>query len=345
MQVLITTAICALAIWVAYIAARHFLPLEWSLTVAFAAAFGTPIWSNASRSLWPQTWSVLLMMIAILILLSGSSRPFILGTVLAWSCLARPTMIPQVVAITLYVLVRHDQRFLPRYIAGGLSITTVTVFAIFSTTKAITDTAALQCVKEGKLVPTRVRRHARGETKIENQSFLLDRLQIIDEQINSLLDLFRSKHLDEASRKRTRPEHERISPEGHLAGAMGKNLPCPGNEVAHFACREDAIVVLRQNRQVGRFPFQFRGNRPIPCRISAMALSTILPELLSPRAGIIANFWIPGVLCQHSVRANRHVRDEEQQHHDRCSNRQKPSRRAPLPRLLSVHATRPPACE
>jgi hypothetical protein len=121
MQVLIATAVCALTIWVAFIAARHLLPLEWSLTVALAAAFATPIWSNASRSLWPQTWSVLLMMIAILILLSGSIRPFILGTVLAWSCLARPTMIPQVAAITLYVLVRYDYRFLSRYIAGGLS--------------------------------------------------------------------------------------------------------------------------------------------------------------------------------------------------------------------------------
>lgn len=120
MQVLITTAICALTIWVAYIACDYFLPLGWSLTVALAAAFGTSIWSDASRSLWPQAWSVLLLMIAILILLGGRSRPFILGTLLAWSCLARPTMIPQVAAITLYVLVRYNYRFLWRYVAGGL---------------------------------------------------------------------------------------------------------------------------------------------------------------------------------------------------------------------------------
>jgi len=120
MQILITTAICALTIWVAYIASDYFLPFGWSLTVALAAALGTPIWSSASRSLWPQAWSVLLMMIAILILLSGSIRPFILGTVLAWSCLTRPTLIPQVAAITLYMLVTYDHRFLWRYIAGGL---------------------------------------------------------------------------------------------------------------------------------------------------------------------------------------------------------------------------------
>jgi methyl acetate hydrolase len=36
-------------------------------------------------------------------------------------------------------------------VLGGQAMTTDTVFAIFSTTKAITGTAALQCVEEGKL--------------------------------------------------------------------------------------------------------------------------------------------------------------------------------------------------
>jgi hypothetical protein len=120
MQVIIATGLCALMIWIAFVTANYFLPLAWSLAIALATAFGTPIWSSASRSLWPETWAVLLMMVGIWILLRGSIRPFLLGTVLAWSCLARPTMIPQVAAITGYVLVRYDRRFLLRYIAGGL---------------------------------------------------------------------------------------------------------------------------------------------------------------------------------------------------------------------------------
>ena len=38
-----------------------------------------------------------------------------------------------------------------RILGAGQAMTTDTVFAIFSTTKAITGTAVLQCVEEGKL--------------------------------------------------------------------------------------------------------------------------------------------------------------------------------------------------
>jgi hypothetical protein len=120
MQVIITTGLCALMVWIAFLSARYFLPLKWSLAIALTAAFGTPIWSSASRSLWPATWAVFLMMVAIWILLRGSIRPFLLGTVLAWSCLARPTMIAQVAAIGVYVLVTYGRRFFLRYIAGGI---------------------------------------------------------------------------------------------------------------------------------------------------------------------------------------------------------------------------------
>jgi hypothetical protein len=119
MQTIITTGVCAVMIWVIYEAAGCFLPLPWSLAIALGAAFGTSIWSSASRSLWPQTWAVLLITVAIWILLSGSIMPFLLGTVLAWSCLVRPQVILQVVAITGYVLVRYDRRFLFRYVIGG----------------------------------------------------------------------------------------------------------------------------------------------------------------------------------------------------------------------------------
>jgi hypothetical protein len=120
MQTIIATGVCAFTIWVVYQAAGHLLPLGWSLAIALGTAFGTPIWSSASRSLWPQTWAVLLMMIAIWTLLSGSVRPFLLGSVLAWSCLVRPQVIPDVAAITGYVLVRYDLRFLGKYIVAGL---------------------------------------------------------------------------------------------------------------------------------------------------------------------------------------------------------------------------------
>jgi hypothetical protein len=119
MQAIIASGLCAITIWVVYEAAHYLLPLPWSLAIALGAAFGTPVWSSASRSLWPQTWAVLLTMIAIWILLSGSIRPLLLATALAWSCLVRPQVIPDVVAITGYVLIRYERRFFWRYVAAG----------------------------------------------------------------------------------------------------------------------------------------------------------------------------------------------------------------------------------
>jgi len=119
MQAIIAAGLCAFTIWVIYQAAGYLLPLPWSLLVALSAAFGTSIWSSASRSLWPQNWAVFLTSIAIWILLSRSITPLLLGTVLAWSCLVRPQMIPDVAAITAYLLVQYQRPFLWRYVVAG----------------------------------------------------------------------------------------------------------------------------------------------------------------------------------------------------------------------------------
>lgn len=129
MQAIIAAGLCAIMIWVVYDAAGYFLLLPWPLAIALGAAFGTPVWSSASRSLWPQTWAVLLMMIAIWILLSGSIRPLLLATALAWSCLVRPQVIPDVAAITGYVLARYKWPFFWRYVAAG-AFWTIPVCAI-----------------------------------------------------------------------------------------------------------------------------------------------------------------------------------------------------------------------
>lgn len=120
MQTIITTVLCALTIWVIYDAAGYLLPLPWSLAIALGAAFGTPIWSSGSRSLWPQTWAVLLITAVIWVFLSGGVRPILLGTLLAWSCLARPQVIPDVAVITGYTLLRYGRWFLWRYVVAGL---------------------------------------------------------------------------------------------------------------------------------------------------------------------------------------------------------------------------------
>lgn len=113
MQVYLTTISCALIVWLLFDTAAQTMPLGWSFTMAIGAALGTQIWSTASRSLWPQTWNLLLVSVAIWLLVRGRTRPILLGTALAWACFARPQSIPTAAMIGVYVLIEHGwQRFL-----------------------------------------------------------------------------------------------------------------------------------------------------------------------------------------------------------------------------------------
>ncbi len=59
---------------VAYLTARLLLPVGWSLTVTFAAAFGTQVLSTMSRAMWSDTWGVLLVGLAAYLLLHSAVR-------------------------------------------------------------------------------------------------------------------------------------------------------------------------------------------------------------------------------------------------------------------------------
>ncbi len=119
MQAILATLLCALAVLVFYETASLLLPLGWSVAIALSAAFGTQIWSDASRTLWPQTWYLLLIALAILILMSGRGRPVLLGTILAWACSARPGAAVIVGVITGYVLIEYGSAYFLRYAAAG----------------------------------------------------------------------------------------------------------------------------------------------------------------------------------------------------------------------------------
>jgi hypothetical protein len=69
--------------------ARLVLPLRWSVLIALSAAFGTQVWSTASRGLWSHDWQLTLVGIVIWMLLAQETgrrkwNPVVLGTLLAW---------------------------------------------------------------------------------------------------------------------------------------------------------------------------------------------------------------------------------------------------------------------
>ena len=81
---------------VTYFSARLLLSIPWSLLLTVVAAFGTQAFSTASRSMWSDTWGILLTSISLFWLLRASvrrQRPplFALGTIEAWAYFVRPT--------------------------------------------------------------------------------------------------------------------------------------------------------------------------------------------------------------------------------------------------------------
>jgi len=92
-----------------YLSSRVLLPVSWSLVIALAAAFGTQVWSTASRGLWSHTWASLLVGLVVWILVAGEAdrrrmKPILLATLLAWLYFVRPTGSIVIATVSVYLL-------------------------------------------------------------------------------------------------------------------------------------------------------------------------------------------------------------------------------------------------
>ena len=102
-----------------------------SLIVALAAAFGTQVWSTASRVMESHTWLIFFGGLAAYYVLAretGSikrSHPIALATLVSWMYLVRPTGAIPVLCVTIYVFAFWRREFL------AYSITGLTWFAGF----------------------------------------------------------------------------------------------------------------------------------------------------------------------------------------------------------------------
>lgn len=110
---------------VVFYAARLVLPVSWSVIIALGSAFGTPVYSTASRGLWSDTWGILLLEIALFLLLAqevGKRRlsPVLLGSLAAWMYIARPTCSVHILALSGYLLIFHRRLFLRYALTGAI---------------------------------------------------------------------------------------------------------------------------------------------------------------------------------------------------------------------------------
>jgi hypothetical protein len=109
---------------VIFATARLLLPDSWSILVSLATAFGTSIWSTASRALWSHTWQTFLYGIVVYLLLRCErdrqrAKPVILATLLSWAYFTRPTSMFSIAPIAGYMLLFHRAQF-TGYLTTGI---------------------------------------------------------------------------------------------------------------------------------------------------------------------------------------------------------------------------------
>ena len=113
---------------------RCFLSFGWSALIAAATAFGTQVWSTASRALWADTWGIFVLSCVLLLFVRTETRgtrrhPVLLATLLSWLYFIRPTYCVPIALISAYLLI-YDRRGLLPYLATGAAW--LAAFIIFS---------------------------------------------------------------------------------------------------------------------------------------------------------------------------------------------------------------------
>ncbi len=118
LQIAISALLMSVVAGLFYFTARIHLTWHLSFVVALTGAFGTPIWSTASRGLWSSTWQTFLMAAVVFILFLMQRKnlryaSLILATVLCWSYFVRPTGTIPLVVVTGYILLRKREQLFP----------------------------------------------------------------------------------------------------------------------------------------------------------------------------------------------------------------------------------------
>ena len=127
MQRLIASFLAALTAVVALRLARHEVALPEAAAIALVAGLGSSLWTVASRELWSQTWSALLIGVAWLELLRwekrSTPRPLLLGAILSAAFWVRPSNAWMALAMTVFIALRHRTQTTRLLISGLLGLT------------------------------------------------------------------------------------------------------------------------------------------------------------------------------------------------------------------------------
>ena len=124
MEKLIAAGFVALSAIFIYLIGRRYLGVLKSLLLTFIFAFSTSMWSTASRALWQHGPSVLFLSCALYLLLIARDKPIyfpLIGLLLGYAYLIRPTNSIEVAFFGLYILVSYRKQCIP-YVMGVAAI-------------------------------------------------------------------------------------------------------------------------------------------------------------------------------------------------------------------------------
>jgi hypothetical protein len=111
LQALLAALVTALTVLAVHRLALRELPLGPAATVALVAGLGSPLWSSASRTLWPHTWTAAWVALALLELLRWEDgerrRPVLLALLVSAAFWSRPTAALVAAPIAIFVALRH----------------------------------------------------------------------------------------------------------------------------------------------------------------------------------------------------------------------------------------------
>jgi hypothetical protein len=116
-----------------------------SLIVAVGTAFGSQVWSTASRVMWSHTWLIFLGGLAAYYLLGretgGTKRahPIALATLLSWMYFVRPTGAIPIICVTIYTFLFCRSGFIYYALTGLAWFTGFVVYSWFTFGKLIPD--------------------------------------------------------------------------------------------------------------------------------------------------------------------------------------------------------------
>lgn len=113
---------------------RLLLPVRWSLVITAVATFGTQVWSTASRVVEPDSWTVVLLMCALYLLVAHELqqtklRPVLLATILSWCYFVHPTTAISISAIAVYLWLYHRRQFLLFAATGAVWFVALVIYS------------------------------------------------------------------------------------------------------------------------------------------------------------------------------------------------------------------------